>query len=215
MGLIDVTPHNMLPNLVLSNALKLRHGHMPTGHGGPLPHFFSELAPQACLARCPRFTYDGRSCGCTSLAMAGYRLSNRTWSFLDVAATSVKMQQRARRCDNDCDRARALMRWLRGLHSQVAVHIVFHIWAVARYDGSVCKHWCTLMGRLSAKLTNNRKWALRFSLFVVSVFGQCVWLWSQGVGLALDLGEDVLATYCSCGAGICAFCDAFLGLMKV
>jgi hypothetical protein len=35
------SPHNMLPSLVLSNALalELRHGHMPAGHGNPLLFF--------------------------------------------------------------------------------------------------------------------------------------------------------------------------------
>lgn len=56
-------PHNILPSLVLSNALalKLRHGHGHAGHGGPL-FFLSGHAPKARPARCPMLTY-----------MAGYR----------------------------------------------------------------------------------------------------------------------------------------------
>jgi hypothetical protein len=67
-------PHNILPSLVLSNALalELRHGQGLAGHGGPL-FFFSGQAPEARPARCPMLTCNGRSCKCTSPAMAGYR----------------------------------------------------------------------------------------------------------------------------------------------
>jgi hypothetical protein len=43
--LIIVTPNHMLPSLVLSNALEVRHGHGHVGHGGPLPHFFQRASP--------------------------------------------------------------------------------------------------------------------------------------------------------------------------
>lgn len=106
-------PHNILPSLVLSNALalKLRHGHGHAGHGGPL-FFLSGHAPKARPARCPMLTY-----------MAGYRpvkvylvLSQGCNGEHQVATASAKLRPRARRCDRNGS----------GCQGEAAVHIVFH-----------------------------------------------------------------------------------------
>ena len=43
-----------------------------------------------------------------------------------AATSSATVRPQTPDCGNDCDRVRALMGCVRGLHSQAAVHIVFH-----------------------------------------------------------------------------------------
>ena len=103
-------PHNILPSLVLSNALalKLRHGHGHAGHGGPL-FFLSGQAPKARPAQCPMLTCTSRSCKCTSPTWPVTVPSKCTRSFLKVATASAMVRPQAPRCEGNA-----------------AVHIVFH-----------------------------------------------------------------------------------------
>jgi hypothetical protein len=86
--------------------------------------FFSGQAPEARPARCPMLTCNGRSCKCTSPAMAGYRpvkvymvLSLGCNNERQVATARVRLQRRARQCSDNGS----------GCQVQTTVHIVFHI----------------------------------------------------------------------------------------
>lgn len=80
-------PHNILPSLVLSNALalKLRHGHGHAGHGGPF-FFFERACPQS-----------------PSGTMSYVDLHGRLPSRQSVHGPFSRLQRRAPSCDRERD----------------------------------------------------------------------------------------------------------------
>jgi hypothetical protein len=76
--------------------------------------FFSGQAPEARPARCPMLTCNGRSCKCTSPAMAGYRpvkvylvLSLGCNGEREVATTNARLRRRRRGCGGEGEAAMA------------------------------------------------------------------------------------------------------------
>ena len=95
--------------------------------------FFSGQAPEARPAQCPMLTCNGRSCKCTSPAVAGYRpvkvylvLSLGCNGEREGATAKARAQRRARGCDGEGEGATArqpcILYSISGLQQLLAVH---------------------------------------------------------------------------------------------